>query len=85
MSFHALPKLPNNYSSRRLFQTVYVTDMSSKRTRNDLTLKQKFDIINCVEGGGKHFAVAIAYCVSRSTVAKIVQNKKTLLDAFIVR
>ncbi len=64
---------------------VYATDMSSKRTRKDLTLKQKLDIIKCVEGGTKHSAVAIANCVSRSTVTKIVQNKKTLLDAFVVR
>ncbi len=58
--------------------------MPSKRTGKDLTLKQKLDIIKCVEGGAKHSAVAIANCVSRSTVTKIVQNKETLLDAFVV-
>ncbi len=57
--------------------------MSSKRTRKDLTLKQKLEIIKCAEGGAKHSAVAIANSVSRSTVTKVIQNKKKLMDAFM--
>ncbi len=58
--------------------------MSSKRTRKDLTLKQKLEIIKCVEGGAKHSAVAIANSFSRSTVTKVIQNKKKLMDALMV-
>ncbi len=64
---------------------VYVTETHSKRTRKDLTLGQKLDNIKCIEGSASHSAVAIANCVGRSTMAKIVQNKRNRLKAVIVR
>ncbi len=67
-----------------LYFSNVLTDMSSKRTRKDLTPKLKPEIIKCVEGGAKHSAVAIANSVSRSTVTKVIQNKKKLMDAFMV-
>ncbi len=57
-----------------LYLFNFLTETSSLKTRKDLTLKQKLDIIKCVEGGAKHSVVAIANFVSRSTVAKVVQN-----------
>ncbi len=64
---------------------VNVTEKHCKSICKDLTLGQKLDNIKCVEGGAKHSAVAIANCVGRSTVTKIVLNKRNLLDAVMVR
>ncbi len=64
---------------------VDVTETHFKCIRKDLTLGQNLDNIKCVEGGAKHFAAATANCVSRSTVTKIVLNRRNLLDAVMVR
>ncbi len=64
---------------------VHVTETHFKSICKDLTLGQKLENIKCVEGGSKHFAAAIANCVSRSTVTKIVLNKRNLLDVIMAR
>ncbi len=46
---------------------------------------QNLDNIKSIEEGAKHDAVAIANCVSRSTVTKIVLNKRNRLGAVMVR
>ncbi len=63
---------------------VYVSETHSKRIRKDLTLGQKLDNIKCIEGSAIHSAVAIANCASRSTVTKIVLNKRNRLEAVMV-
>ncbi len=63
---------------------VYVTETHSKRIRKNLTLGQKLDNIKCIEGSAMHSAVAIANCVRRSIVTKIVLNKTNRLEAVMV-
>ncbi len=64
---------------------VYVTETHSKRIRKILTLGQNLDKIKCIEEGAKHSAVDIANCISRSTVTKIVLNKRNRLGAVMVQ
>ncbi len=64
---------------------MYVAETHSKRVRKDLILGQKLDTIKCIEGSVKDSAVAISNCVSRSTVTKIVLNKRNRLGAVMLR
>ena len=54
----------------------------SKRARKVLTLEEKISVIDTVENGKSHRAIALIFNVGRTQVNHIIQNKDTYRNAF---